>query len=577
MYAPRRSGPPATSNATQMNHLVAFFAASVACASAAVADTYPRLEGIDIEEYVFRLTLSDDSDRVEGLATIDVRFDRAGVTELPLDLVGPPGAGDTGMTVSGVWVAGGRQAADVTSARLARDARGAAARFEHAGDRLRVILPTPSTAGRRSFVTVAYAGAPATGLEIGDTKHGERSFFSENWPNRARHWLPTVDHPYDKAKSQMIVTAPDHYQVISNGLLVEETDLDDGTRLTHWRQSVPIATWLNVLGVARFAVQHLEDFDGKPVQTWVYPQDREAGFHDFAVPTHDVLAFYSSHVGPYAYEKLANVQSNSVGGGMESATAIFYGDDVVTGERSVRWRNVIIHEIAHHWFGNAVTQSDWDDVWLSEGFATYFTLLYREHAYGRDDFVSGLADARARVYRYYAEHPDYRVVHDELADMSKVTTGMQYQKGAWTLHMLRRLLGTETFWRGIRSYYETYRNRNASTADFRRVMEETSGLELDWFFDQWLRQGGVPTIAATWSHAAGMLRLDMHQTQATYGFQLPIEVELRFDDGSTQRETVQMLARTGQFSVPVERAPTSVVLDPDTWLLLQAEITREEP
>ena len=543
----------------------------------AVADTYERLDGVDIEEYVFRLTLSDDSDVIEGLATIDVRFERAGVTELPLDLVGASADGSTGMSVAGVWVAGGLRAATLTSARLGRDERGVPAHFEHTGDRLRVVLPTPSSAGMRSFVTVAYTGTPATGLEIGDTKHGERSFFSENWPNRARHWLPTVDHPYDKAKSQMVVTAANHYQVISNGLLVEETDLDDGMRLTHWRQSVPIATWLNVLGVARFAVQRLDDFDGKPVQTWVYPQDREAGFHDFAVPTHEVLAYYSSHVGPYAYEKLANVQSNSVGGGMESATAIFYDDDAVTGERSVRWRNVIIHEIAHHWFGNAVTESDWDDVWLSEGFATYFTLLYREHAYGRDDFVSGLADARARVYRYYAEHPDYRIVHDELADMSKVTTGMQYQKGAWTLHMLRGLLGTETFWRGIRSYYETYRDRNASTADFCRVMEEASGLELEWFFDQWLRQGGVPTIAASWSHADGTLRLDLRQTQATYSFRLPIDVELRFDDGTTQRETVRMQTRNEQFSVRAERTPTTVMLDPDTWLLLQAEITREEP
>lgn len=97
-----------------------------------------------------------------------------------------------------------------------------------------------------------------------------------------------------------------------------------------------------------------------------------------------VLAFYSDTVGPFSYEKLANVQSNSVSGGMEAASAIFYSEGSVTGDRSVRWRNVVILEIAHQWFGNAVTESDWDDVWLSEGFATYFTLLYVEHAYGRD-------------------------------------------------------------------------------------------------------------------------------------------------------------------------------------------------
>ena len=123
--------------------------------------------------------------------------------------------------------------------------------------------------------------------------------------------------------------------------------------------------------------------------------------------------------------------------GMEAATAIFYGDNSVTGERTVRWRNVIIHEIAHQWWGNAVTENDWDHVWLSEGFATYFTLLYREYAYGRDDFLDGLARSRQTIIDFYTDNPDYRVVHDNLDDMRRVTNGMTYQKGGWFLHMLR--------------------------------------------------------------------------------------------------------------------------------------------
>ena len=224
-------------------------------------------------------------------------------------------------------------------------------------------LIRPGGFDQRIQLTVGYRGVPATGLIIGDNKHGDRTFFSDNWPNKARNWLPTIDHPYDKAKCEFIVTAPAHYQVISNGLKVEETDRGDGTRLTHWRQSVPIASWLYALGVARFAVQYVDTFEGKSIETWVYPQDRDAGFYDFAVPTKQAMAFYSDMVGPYSYEKLANIQSNSVGGGMEAATAIFYGDASVTGERSERWRNVIIHEVAHQWFGNAVTEYDWDDGW----------------------------------------------------------------------------------------------------------------------------------------------------------------------------------------------------------------------
>jgi len=127
--------------------------------------------------------------------------------------------------------------------------------------------------------------------------------------------MPLVDHPYDKATCEFIVYAPDHYQVVSNGLLMEESTVGKGVRRTHWKQSVPIPVWQYALGVAEFAVQYVDTFEGKSIQTWVYKQDRDAGFYDFAVPTKQVLEFYSEYVGPFAYEKLANIQSNSVGEG----------------------------------------------------------------------------------------------------------------------------------------------------------------------------------------------------------------------------------------------------------------------
>lgn len=449
----------------------------------------------------------------------------------------------------------------------------------HADDLLRVELAAPGRAGGRAEVAVTYAGVPADGLHAGPNRFGDRTFFSDNWPDRARHWLPTIDHPYDKATSEMIVTAPAHYQVVANGLLVEETDRLDGTRLTHWRQSAPIATWLNVLGVARFAVQQVDEFEGRPIQTWVYPQDRDAGFHDFAVPTKRVLAFYSDYVGPYAYEKLANVTSPVTGGGMEAATAIMYNESAVTGERSERWRNVVIHEVAHQWFGNAVTESDWDDVWLSEGFATYFTLLFIEHAYGRDEFVAALESSAERVFRHYQDDPDYRVVHDDLADMSRVTSSATYQKGSWVLHMLRSELGDDAFRSGIRSYYARHMNANASTDDFRAAMEEASGRDLTAFFDQWLRSGGNPRLVGWWDYepSARAVRIEIEQTQAAGPtFRFPLEVGLRFGDEALPSivETVEVDGRFHRFVISVPEAPTSVTLDPSTRLLFEAEFGR---
>ncbi len=489
------------------------------------ADTYPRQPGIDVAHYVFRLTLSDETDAIEGEATVDIRVLSDGVAALTLDLAQPaPENPSRGMTVSGV------------------SEEGAVREFEHADDRLRIVLEPPGRKGERRRLVVRYGGVPATGLVIGPNKHGDRTFFSDNWPNKARQWLPTIDHPHDKATCELVVTAPAHYQVVSNGLLVEETDLGHGLRRTHWRQSVPISAWLYVLGVARFAVDHRPPWRGIAIETWVYPQDRHTGFEVFAEPTIAVLDFLADRVGPYPYERLAHVQSNSVKGGMEAATSIFYGGDSGSGERPKRWRNVIIHEIAHQWFGNAVTEGDWDDVWLSEGFATYFTHLFIEHAYGHDELLARLRADREAIRAFDEENPDYRIVHEDLADMRKVVTNPgTYRKGAWTLHMLRGVVGDDAFWAGIREYYGTYRDGNASTADVRRAMEEASGRELGWFFDQWLTRGGMLDVRARWAWDAGTGMLSL-------GVEVDGEQDLLV-------EQIEIRDRRETFTFPLETEP----------------------
>lgn len=527
-------------------------------ASVAHADTYPRQPGLDVQHYAFTLEVQDRDDRIAGIAAVDLLFTRDGDTTLRLDLVGHDAATGKGMTVE-----------RVTSG-------GAALAYTHRSDVLTITLPRASTRGQRRRVEVTYAGVPASGLKIANNRHGDRTFFSDNWPTRARHWLPVVDHPYDKATDEMIVTAPAHYQVVSNGLLAEQTDLPNGRRRTHWRQGVPIAPWLYVLGVARFAVQQVDTFGGKSIQTWVYAQDRDAGFHDFATPTKDVLAYYSDRIGPFAYEKLANVQSNSVAGGMEAASAIFYSEASVVGDRNERWRNVVIHEIAHQWFGNAVTESDWDDVWLSEGFATYFTLLFIEHQYGHDEFLRGLASSRERVLAFDKENPDYRIVHDTLSDMAKVTTGQVYQKGAWTLHMLRGMIGDEAFWKGIRAYYAAHFNSHATTADFRAAMEQASGRDLRGFFDQWLTRGGLVRLQGDWQHdaAAGTVTVRLRQTDAARLFTMPIQVAVYTAGNAVPAiTTVEVSGATHEFRLPATTRPARVVLDPNQFVLMESAFT----
>jgi aminopeptidase N len=526
-----------------------------------VSDQYPKNKNIDVLNYAFDITLEDQSDVIRMVATIDVLFVGPGQHQLRLDLVKTSAELDgKGMTVDSVTMGG------------------KTLEFHHQGDELMINLGREMPKSERIQVSVKYDGRPALGLIIGPTKYGDHSYFSKNWSSRARNWLATVDHPYDKTTSEFIVTAPQKYQVVSNGLMIEETNLGDGNRRTHWKNSVPIAPWLYALGVAEFAVQHVGTFDGKDIQTWVYRQDRDAGFYDFAVPTKKTLAFFTDLVGPYSYEKLANVQATSVQGGMEAASSIFYNEKAVQGTRPRGWQNVIVHEIAHQWFGNAVTESEWNHVWLSEGFATYYTLLYRDYAYGREDFVKGLKDSRAQVIKYYTEQdPDYQVIPDHLEDLNKVSTPMTYQKGAWTLHMLRELIGVEAYNQGVRSYYAEFKDKTALTGDFRRHMEEASGRDLSRFFGQWLYQGGVPALEGSWSQQNGQVHIELIQTADTYWFELDVDVEIRLENGDSKRATLNIRPRQGTIErIAVEGKVVDVILDPDTRLLASWNFQRKK-
>ena len=524
------------------------------------ADTYPINKNIDIKHYVFKLSLSDADNEITGTTLVTVNFKEAGMQNFRLDFVNKTSVRkDKGMVVDAVSV------------------NNTAVDYTHGNDELIISLPAPSTKNQTLTFTIQYHGIPYDGLRIGATKLGDRSFFNENWPNRGRHWLPIVDHPYDKATSEFIVKAPSHYKVVSNGLLMEESELGNSNRLTHWKQSVPVSSWLFVLGVADFAVKYVDEFRGKSIQTWVYAKNREAGFYDFDEPTKKVLEFYSNYVGPYAYEKLANIQTPSVNGGMETSSAIFYGEDLVTGKRDERTRNVVIHEIAHQWFGNAITETTWDDAWLSEGFATFFTLLFIEDEYGKDEYLKGIIKARKSVYDMSVKMPDFSIVSNRTAEKEDVTSGITYQKGAWVIHMLRNLMGEKNFKKGIQNYYAKYFNANTTTSEFRAEMEKVSGKDLKLFFKQWLYQPINPTINASWKYDANTKKLNVQLQQAQkYLYNVPVEIGFYKKGASTPTILTMNLKEKDQlFSFPLATAPEKLELDPRALLLNDGKMRKE--
>src|SRR5215207_9783307 len=507
-------------------------------AHAQARDDYPRQPGLDALQYRIRLSLGETGDEVRGETEIVFALKAANVGEVALDF--------PGLNVDGV------------------SEQGRPAKFARDGGRLRVALSAVYKPGDLLNLSVKYHGAPSDGLYFKRNKFGDRTVFADNWPDRARHWFPSVDHPSDKARVEFFITAPARYDVVANGRLVETTSRQDGTRLTHWREDVPVAVYCMVFGATEFSIIDAGAWNGTRLLHYLYPKDRNRGLVDHGRALR-MLEFYSELVGPYPYEKLALVQSSTRFGGMENSSNIFFDENSYDGSGGME--DTVAHEIAHQWFGDSVTESDWHHLWLSEGFATYFGALFYERADGRDKFVQMMLDNKER-YLKDAESVARPIYDPAVKDLFKLLNRNNYQKGAWVLHMLRRVVGDEKFFEGVRDYYHTYRDGNALTEDFRRVMELHHGRPLDWFFRQWIYEPGFPAYDAAWrwDDSAKRLTLKVRQTQAGAVFRMPLDVEFR-DGGESRREVVEVSGREQTLEFKLGRRPQSVAIDPDEWVL----------
>lgn len=503
-------------------------------------DTYPRNESVDVKKYIFNLRLNDTTNVIEAKAEIHVDFENEAVP-FSLDLVG---YSDTyGMKISSISEAG--KPID----------------FVFENNKIG-ISPTQKTATSQVY-TVSYHGIPERGLVIDTTKFGQRSFFGDNWPNLARHWLPSVDHPYDKSSIEFRIIAPDHYDVVATGKKIEESYLDNGTKLTVYREPAPVAMKVVTIGVTRFASRLLGEVYEVPVSAWVYPENRLEGFSDYGVAT-KVLRYFIDQIGPYSYAKLANMQAKTQWGGLENAGTIAYFENSVNGKNEVE--GLIAHEIAHQWFGNSASEKDWNHVWLSEGFATYFAILYQESVYGDEKRKEELLLDRKQIIDYYKKNPS-PIVDPSIKDPMNVLSVNTYQKGGWVLNMLHHELGDDLFWEGIVAYYKKYQNSNALTVDFKRVMEHVSGKDLSDFFQQWIFTKGYPEIKWSWHHEKNKLFVDVEQVQEHSAFSFPLEIQIGND--LEKSFTLNVIGKKTIFEIPLKEAPKSVTLDPNVWLLFE--------
>lgn len=511
---------------------------------------------IDVLHYKYEIELNDNNDTIYGKALIQFII-TSPISSITFDLA------NINKESKGIIATTAYFIRPVTDEIKFSD-------FIHINEKL--VIPSKDTykIGDTCYVYIIYKGIPSDGLIISKNKYGNRTFFSDNWPNRAHNWIPCVDHPADKATVEFIVTAPSHYQIISNGILIEETNLSDNKKLTHWKEDVPLPTKVMAVGAADFAVNYVGDVNCIPVSSWVFPEDRKDGFYDYE-QAKEILFFFINYIGPYGYKKLANIQSKTIFGGMENASAIFYSENSVNGKREEE--DLLAHEIVHQWFGNMATEKSFAHLWLSEGFATYLSHVYMEDKYGVEKLNEIMRAERDEVLDFVKS--SHKPVVDSVSPYMQLLNPNSYQKGGWILHMLRRELGDSVFKKAVRQYYAAYAGKNADTKDLQKVFETVSGKKLEFFFQQWLHNTVNPSLKLSWKYLSKEKKIQatLIQIQNGAAFNLPIEVEISFADGKKIIKRLMVDNQSKKVDWPVTGKPVSIRLDPKVSLLFEGTVT----
>lgn len=493
----------------------------------------------DVIHYEFDWTIDFYARSVEGLAKITGESSIQGLNSITLNLMNT-------MTVSGVVQ---NQNSLV---------------YIHQNDLLTIYFDKNYREGESFTVEIGYSGRPTSGLYF--DYHGSTPIiYSLTEPSDARHWFPCYDFPSDKATADLNITVPRGLTAASNGTLVGVKTNPDDTKTFSWEVSYPIATYLISVAATNYATFSHEYTSGQEemdVVYYVYPELLEHAKTDFynTVPQ---IEFYSEVFGEYPFLREKYGMALIPGGtAMENQTCTSYPARVIDGEQGYDW--LIAHELAHQWWGDLVTLADWAEIWLNEGFASYSDALWWEHLFGMAGLKARMQDFRSILFeRYTGPH---HAIYDP--PQGYLFSSIEYEKGAWVLHMLRFVVGEDNFWNILRTYAQRYAYGTVTTEDFKSVCEEFYGEELDWFFDQWIYEPGYPRYEFSWGYSgSNTVRVIIRQTQESYGlYSMPIELQVVLPSG-TMKKTVWVDERVNTYDLSFAERPSDVLFDPDEWIL----------
>jgi aminopeptidase N len=458
--------------------------------------------------------------------------------------------------------------------------------YSAAAGSIKIELDRPYDRGEKVVVRFRYTAKPKKGVYFipaemeGGKVMRSAQIWTQGQPEEARHWFPAFDHPSDKATTEQFITVAAGLTVVGNGELVERRNNPDGTETWHYRMPLPHAVYLVSFVIGDYI--RLEDkYKNIPLGFYTY-RGRESTARKAYQRTADIMRVFEELTGvDYPFNKYdQTIVAKFPFGGMENITAttladseLFYVDlglsDLVL--------DLIVHELAHSWFGNLVTCKNWAELWLNEGWATFLEAVYREKAFGRQQYLEKIRSDSAtflidemtnrKRHALYNERAD-RV--EELFDNPSTT----YSKGGAVLHTLREEIGDASFWKGANLYLNRHRLDSVETSDLQKAMEEASGRPLDWFFDQWVYRGGAPsiTVRPRYNPRSQSLRLEVSQVQRADSltpavFRLPLEVSIKIG-GSEMVEKVELNSRNQAFTLQLPGRPGTIVIDPKMKLPL---------
>lgn len=470
----------------------------------------------------------------------------------------------------------------VSSARV----NGKDAKFELRDDKLTVQLSQPAKSGEKFDVVLVYEGKPTSGLYFilpdKDDPSRAREIWTQGEAEDTHHYIPIYDYPNDRTTFDMILTVPGNWLTVSNGKLLSVQDAPGGQKTWTWRQSQPVSTYLMSF-VAGEYTQKKDSWRNIPV-TYNVPHGDEDTIEPTFRHTKEMLQFFSDRFGvAYPWDQYAQTTVDDfVASGMEnvSATTLATRDVLHAARASERPDGVdslISHEMTHQWFGDLVTCKDWTNTWLNEGFATFGDFLWEEHEFGAD----------AAAYRYWREQNTW-MQSKELYPIPIVTrdindsveyAGNVYEKAGWVIQMLREQMGDDAFFAALKHYLESYRMQNVVTADLAKAIEESSGTNVDQFFDQWIYGAGAPrfVVRSTYDDAAKKLSLSVRQAQKVEGhvglFRVPVEVAITTSRGE-KLFPIEVSKADETFSFSLDGPPLMVLFDKGDKILKSADFQK---